>query len=225
MRVLCLNCNRGSSRISGEILEKNADIILLQEWISHKTDQSAIAQDLLNSLGEISSTRYLVTASKQKHITLHKSDRILITQHDSSILINTYFPAGKTTERNEHFQKLSSIIDNLNLTPMLIAGDFNLAPRKKDGWYGNTYSDFTKKSERENFLKFLRKYELYDLGMELDWAPTLERDINGKCSRFRCDLFLLKEDLLELSKMSYDHKFRTQKGLSDHSALLVELEL
>ena len=56
MRVLCLNCNRGSSRISGEILEKNADIILLQEWISHKTDQSAIAQDLLNSLGEISST-------------------------------------------------------------------------------------------------------------------------------------------------------------------------
>ena len=87
MRVLCLNCNRGSSRISGEILEKNADIILLQEWISHKTDQSAIAQDLLNSLGEISSTRYLVTASKQKHITLHKSDRILITsnQHRSQI--------------------------------------------------------------------------------------------------------------------------------------------
>ena len=135
------------------------------------------------------------------------------------------FPAGKTTERNEHFQKLSSIIDNLNLTPMLIAGDFNLAPRKEDGWYGNTYSNFTKKSERENFLRFLRKYELYDLGVELDWAPTLERDINGKSSRFRCDLFLLKEDLLELSKMRYDHKFRTQKGLSDHSALLVELEL
>ena len=47
---------------------------------------------------------------------------------------------------------------------MLIAGDFNLAPREEDGWYGNTYSDFTKESERKNFLKFLRKYELYDLG-------------------------------------------------------------
>ena len=225
MRVLCLNCNRGSSRISGELLEKNADIILLQEWISHKTDQSVIAQDLLKTLGEISSTRYLVTASKEKHVTLHKSDRILITQHDSSIVINTYFPAGKTAERNEHLLKLSTVIDNLNLIPGLIAGDFNLAPRKKDGWYGDAYSNFTKKSERENFQNLLEKHDLHDLGLQIDWAPTFEREVRGKSSRFRCDLFLLKSDFLETSRMFYDHKFRTQNGMSDHSALILELEL
>jgi len=211
MRVLCLNSNRGSSRISGELVGKNADILLLQEWISHKTDQSAIAQDLLKVLGEISSTRYLVTASKEKHVLLHKSDRILITQHDTSIIINTYFPAGKTAERNQHLLKLSTVIDNLNLTPMLIAGD--------------AYSNFTKKSERENFHNFLEKHDLHDLGLQIDWAPTFEREIKGKSSRFRCDLFLLRTDCLEVSRMFYDHKFRTQNGMSDHSALILELEL
>jgi len=224
MRVLCLNCNRASSRLSDDLKGKNADIILLQEWISHKTDQSKIAKDLLKDLGEISSTRYLVTASKINHEILYKSDRILITRHETSIIINTYFPAGKTIERNDHLHKLTSVIEDLNLTPMLVAGDFNLAPRIEDGWYGDGHSNFTKKSERVNLQNLLTKHDLQDLGLQIDWAPTFEREIKGKSSRFRCDLFLLRSDHQDVSRMFYDHKFRTQKGMSDHSALILELE-
>lgn len=225
MRVFSLNCNRASERLSGDILQKNADIVLLQEWISHKKDQSDVALDLLKDLGEISSTRYLVTASKQSHIILHKSDRIMITQHDDSVIINTYFPAGKTSERIDHMQNLSMIIQDLDLNPMLIAGDFNLAPRLEDGWYGDNHSNFTKKSERVNFQNLLTNYDLHDLGSKIDWAPTFERQVKGKSSRFRCDLFLVKSEFMGSSRLSYDHKFRTQEAMSDHSALILEMDL
>jgi exonuclease III len=225
MRVLCLNCNRASKRLSDELQQKNADIVLLQEWISHKKDQSDVALDLLKDLGEISSTRYLVTASKQSHIILHKSDRIMITQHDDSVIINTYFPAGKTSERIDHMQNLSMIIQDLDLNPMLIAGDFNLAPRLEDGWYGDNHSNFTKISERVNFQNLLTNYDLHDLGSKIDWAPTFERQVKGKSSRFRCDLFLVKSEFMGSSRLSYDHKFRTQEAMSDHSALILEMDL
>jgi endonuclease/exonuclease/phosphatase family metal-dependent hydrolase len=225
MRVLCLNCNRASKRLSDELQQRNADIVLLQEWISHKKDQSDVAQDLLKNLGEISSTRYLVTASNQSHILLHKSDRILITLHDDSVIINTYFPAGKTNERIDHMQNLSMIIKDLDLNPVLIAGDFNLAPRLEDGWYGDDYSNFTKKSERISFQNLLTNHDLNDVGSEIEWAPTFERQIKGKSSRFRCDIFLVKSELMGSSRLSYDHKFRTQDAMSDHSALILELDL
>ena len=41
-------------------------------------DQSDEAQSIVHSLGCVSSTRYLVTASNQDHIVLHKSERILV---------------------------------------------------------------------------------------------------------------------------------------------------
>lgn len=225
MRVLCLNCNRASQRLSAEIQKNNADIVLLQEWISHKTDQSELAMELLPGLGMISATRYLVTSSKENHIILHKSDRILVTKHDNSIVINTYFPAGKTSERNEHMNKLMLIMGNLGSQPLMIAGDFNLAPRLEDGWYGDNYSTFTKKSERVLFQNILTKFDLYDVGSGIEWAPTFERQIKGKRSRFRCDLFLVRSEFKESLELTYHHNFRTHEGMSDHSALFLELDL
>jgi hypothetical protein len=66
---------------------------------------------------------------------------------------------------------------------------------------------------------------LHDLGSKIVWAPTFERQIKGKSSRFRCDLFLVNSQLITDSRLSYDHSFRTQKGKSDHSALLLELNI
>ena len=115
MRVLCLNCNRALKRLYGEIMQKNPDIVLLQEWISHKKDRSDEAKAIVQSLGCVSSTRYLVTASNQDHIILHESERILVTQHDDIVVINTYFPAGKTRDRIEHMENLSKIIQDFGI--------------------------------------------------------------------------------------------------------------
>ena len=155
MRVLCFNCNRALKRLYGEIMQKNPDIVLLQEWISHKKDRSDEAQAIVQTLGCVSSTRYLVTASNQDHIILHESERILVTQHDDIVVINTYFPAGKTRDRIEHMENLSKIIQDFEINSMLIAGDFNLAPQLEDGWYGDDFSNFTKKAERICFQKLL----------------------------------------------------------------------
>ena len=225
MRVLCLNCNRRSERLSDNILQKNADIVLLQEWISHKKDQSSVAKQTLKKLGNISSTRYLVTSSNKDHTVLYNDDRILISQHNKQVIVNTYFPAGKTSDRIFHMEKLSKVIQELNLEPTLIAGDFNLAPRLEDGWYGDEYSNFTKRAERIKFQELLTVHQLSDMGSSKEWAPTFERQIRGRSSRFRCDLFLLRSDLLKQAELSYDHKFRTEEGYSDHSALILELEL
>ena len=225
MRVLCLNCNRASKRLYDYIMQKNPDIVLLQEWISHKKDRSDEAQSIVHSLGCVSSTRYLVTASNQDHIILHKSERILVTQHDDIVVINTYFPAGKTRDRIEHMENLSKIIQDFGINSMLIAGDFNLAPQLEDGWYGDDLSNFTKKAERICFHKLLTDFDLHDMGTEIEWAPTFERQIKGKSSRFRCDLFLVSSELISSSRLSYDHSFRTQEGMSDHSALLLELNI
>ena len=225
MRVLCLNCNRALKRLYGEIMQKTPDIVLLQEWISHKKDRSDEAKAIVQSLGCVSSTRYLVTASNQDHIILHKSERILVTQHDDIVVINTYFPAGKTRDRIEHMENLSKIIQNFGINSMLIAGDFNLAPQLEDGWYGDDFSNFTKKAERICFQKLLTDFDLHDMGTEIEWAPTFERQIKGKSSRFRCDLFLVSSELISSSRLSYDHSFRTQEGMSDHSALLLELSI
>ena len=225
MRVLCLNCNRASKRLYDDIMQRNPDILLLQEWISHKKDRSDEAQSIVHSLGCVSSTRYLVTASNQDHIILHKSERILVTQHDDIVVINTYFPAGKTRDRIEHMEYLSKIIQDFGINSMLIAGDFNLAPQLEDGWYGDDFSNFTKKAERICFHKLLTDFDLHDMGTEIEWAPTFERQIKGKSSRFRCDLFLVSSELISSSRLSYDHSFRTQEGMSDHSALLLELSI
>ena len=158
MRVLCLNCNRASKRLYDDIIQKNPDIVLLQEWISHTKDRSDEAKSIVHNLGCVSSTRYLVTASNHDHIILHKSERILVSQHDDIVVINTYFPAGKTRDRIEHMENLSKIIQDFEINSMLLAGDFNLAPQLEDGWYGDDFSNFTKKAERICFQKF-RKTE------------------------------------------------------------------
>ena len=120
-------------------------------------------------------------------------------------------------------ENLSKSIQDFGRNSMLIAGDFNLAPQLEDGWYGDDFSNFTIKAERICFHKLLTDFDLHDIGTEIEWAPTFERQIKGKSSRFRCDLFLINSQLIADSRLSYDHGFRTQAGKSDHSALLLEL--
>jgi len=224
MRVLSLNCNRNSSRILNEISNQNADVFLLQEWVSHKTDQSGRVSEILDGLGHLTATRYLVTGSKEKHEILHISERILITQHKLFVMVNTYFPAGKTSDRNMHFEELNTVIEELDLPPTIIAGDFNLAPKERDGWFGSEFSKFTKNSERVNFNNLLDVHGLTDIGDNLEWSPTFERLIKGKSSRFRCDLILIQNNIVANSKMWYEHKFRIEKKMSDHSALILEVD-
>ena len=47
----------------------------------------------------------------------------------------------------------------------------------------------------------------------------------GKLNSFRCDLALVKSNELNSWNLKYDHDYRKKKGMSDHSALILEYEV
>ena len=220
MRIVSLNTNRSAKRIFEHIRGLDPDIILLQEWADHRKDRSEAAVDSFP--GQIvSATRYLATVARGGFETIHSEDRVLITRHEDTIVVNTYVPAsGPGRARREHLEHLGDILSTSELNPDIIAGDFNLAPRLEDGWHGNNYSKYTTAGERSALAEILESYGLTDMGSKMQWEATFERMNRGKMTSFRCDLALVGGENWELT---YEHKFRNEKGLSDHSALILDM--
>ena len=100
-----------------------------------------------------------------------------------------------------------------------------MAPQPKDGWYGDDHSKFTSKSERRIFENLLEEQRIEDLGSKIDWEATFEKMNRGKLNSFRCDLALVKSNELTSWNLKYDHDYRKKKGMSDHSALILEYEV
>jgi exonuclease III len=224
MRIFCLNANRSSVRLKTEMLAEEPEILLLQEWADHRTDRSNEAEAAFSEFTFVSATRYLLTTSKTPAEVLHSEERILITKHEEGIVVNPYSPAEKGKANREHLERLDSLISTLDDNPILIAGDFNMAPRPEDGWYGRNHSDFTTKRVRAAFVNMMDNHSLFDLGAHIRWEATFERMNKGKITSFRCDLALVREDDAQIWGLTYNHDFRRNKGMSDHSALNLELE-
>ncbi len=224
MRILCLNANRSAARLSGHAAGHEADIVVLQEWADHREDRSATASEALGGLGSVEATRYLATASADDMAVAHSSDRVLVTRHPQGMVVNTYLPSdGRAGSRAEHLKGLSELLSSLGERPVVVAGDFNMAPRPEDGWYGRNHSKYTKEVERAALQALLGEHGLTDLGAGQRWEATFERMNRGKLTSFRCDLALVRqEDSTEWS-LAYDHRYRLDDGMSDHSALVLDI--
>ncbi|MFD3553871.1 methyltransferase domain-containing protein [Streptomyces goshikiensis] len=113
--------------------------------------------------------------------------------------------------------------------PLLICGDFNLAPRPQDGLYDGEVSGFTADTERKALQHLLRSAWLVDTTSpdgEDEAKFTFERLFTGKLSRFRCDLALLSDHLAAGVSVTTRDEVRTGPGaFTDHSALLIDLPL
>ncbi|MFF3087619.1 methyltransferase domain-containing protein [Streptomyces nojiriensis] len=112
--------------------------------------------------------------------------------------------------------------------PLLICGDFNLAPRPQDGLYDGEVSGFTADTERQALQYLLRSARLVDTtgtdGQEAEF--TFERLFTCKLSRFRCDLALLSDHLAAGVPVAARHEVRTgPQAFTDHSAILLNLPL
>ncbi|MGH3755944.1 MAG: methyltransferase domain-containing protein, partial [Pseudonocardiaceae bacterium] len=109
--------------------------------------------------------------------------------------------------------------------PVLVAGDFNLAPRPEDGRCDGLPSSFNSDVDRIPFIELLARTGLVDCTAEP--APvqySLWRMVGGKVSEFRCDLVLLADCLRPSVRVAYDTSVRaSQAGFTDHSALLIDL--
>ena len=111
--------------------------------------------------------------------------------------------------------------------PVVVLGDFNLAPRPQDSRYEEGAGASTGADERRAFEALQSTFGLVDVTAVNGTDPefTFERLIDGKMSRSRSDLALLPRDLdPDWARVVYDHNVRRGVGaFTDHSAILVDL--
>jgi Methyltransferase domain len=136
---------------------------------------------------------------------------------------NVYLDARSSTRRTAQLQELGRLVAGEAL-PVVLAGDFNLAPRLGDGLWEGVPSGFTAPSERLAFEELL---ELGGLADVLATSPpefTFERTMRGARSRFRCDVALITATTRDDVHATYEHETRTMTpSISDHSAILIDI--
>jgi exonuclease III len=135
---------------------------------------------------------------------------------------HVYLSPHSSKERREFLIALSPRIPSEDTA--IVLGDFNLAPRRQDGLFGDKSSSFTERSEREAFEALLESSGLVD-PTATDGEPdfTFERWQLGKQIRFRCDLSLVSVSIRSRATVTYDHSVRAHNGFTDHSALIVDI--
>lgn len=111
--------------------------------------------------------------------------------------------------------------------PIVVLGDFNLAPRPADQRFGAGAGTSTGADERRALSTVMDALGLAD-GTAMNGAEpefTFERVYDGKLSRSRSDLALVPKGLdSDWLRVTYDHDVRLGPGaFTDHSAILVDL--
>ncbi|KMO96015.1 methyltransferase domain-containing protein [Streptomyces roseus] len=137
--------------------------------------------------------------------------------------LDAYTSAARTTQLGE----LATLTAAEGGRPLLICGDFNLAPRPQDGLYDGEVSGFTADTERKALQHLLQTAWLVDTtSKDTEAEFTFERLFTGKLSRFRCDLALLSDHLAAGVPVVARHEVRTgPEAFTDHSAILLDLPL
>ncbi|MFC9797666.1 methyltransferase domain-containing protein [Streptomyces sp. NPDC057695] len=140
------------------------------------------------------------------------------------LILHVHLDAYSSSSRTAQLSELAAMAAAEAGRPLLVCGDFNLAPRPQDGLFGEQASTFTTGVERQTFRHLIEDSQLFDTTAEETLAFTLERVYAGKPSRFRCDLALLSDHLTATVSVTPDASVRTgPQAFTDHSALLIDV--
>jgi exodeoxyribonuclease III len=152
---------------------------------------------------------------------------------------SVYVPAGPTREECDDSGKLAFLEAVANQAcrdhyhPLLIAGDFNVAPSDRDvyepTWLEDSYH--TAAAEREDLRRILREGELVDVYRHLhpdEHGYTCWDQRDGHYARdygLRIDLALASTRLAEhVVRCEVKHAYRQGRRPSNHAPLELELE-
>ncbi|HST56244.1 MAG TPA: exodeoxyribonuclease III [Solirubrobacteraceae bacterium] len=150
-----------------------------------------------------------------------------------------YVPAGPSGEELDDAAKLQFLeavahqAYDEHSHPLLIAGDFNVAPTDQDvyepRWFENSYH--TARAEREDLREILEDGELVDVYRVLhpdDRGYTCWDQREGHYARdlgMRIDLFLASESLAEhVVRCEVNHEYRQGFRPSNHAPLEITLD-
>ncbi|MEU8445511.1 methyltransferase domain-containing protein [Streptomyces microflavus] len=142
------------------------------------------------------------------------------------VVLQVHLDPYTSASRAAQLAELAAMATAEKGRPLLVCGDFNLAPRPADGLFGEETSTFTTKAERQALQQLTRAASLVDTTADEGPVFTFERVFNGKPSRFRCDLALLSDYLTATTSVIADASTRNgPAAFTDHSALLIDLPL
>jgi hypothetical protein len=141
------------------------------------------------------------------------------------MVLNVYLDAYTTAARSLQLSQLSAIAVAEAGRPMVVAGDFNLAPRPSDGQADGRPSSFNNETDRVPFRHLLESAHLTDTTAKSPSPEfTVIRHLSGKTIEFRCDLALTSAHLTPAPAVTYDHGTRDgDHSFTDHSAILIDM--
>jgi endonuclease/exonuclease/phosphatase family metal-dependent hydrolase len=141
------------------------------------------------------------------------------------VLYNTYLSAYEQEDRAEQIKIISEVLRKEEDRPILLIGDFNIAPRPEDGISNGRPSNFNSATDREPLEFMIEEIHLEDLAVRAekkDW--TIERTVRGKLIQFRCDLALASDYISNELPITQDNSVRHgPEEFTDHSALIIDL--
>jgi exonuclease III len=230
MRLLSVNGNKRLflSRYHTAVLawlgEIGADVVTVQEpWVNRPAKWWNLqGYSLVGASDDV-----LVWAKANVAATVEQVADHRVTVNAGGYEIHAvHLDPYKSARRREQLTDLR-VSSGSTGKPVVIVGDFNLAPRAQDGRFGDGPSTATNAGERQAFDDLLDALALIDATAVNGSEPefTFERLYEGQLFRGRCDLALLPVEFApDWAQAFYDHQVRTgEDGFTDHSAIIVDL--
>ena len=224
MKIVSLNIRHGGGKRIRNILnylEKyDSEIIVVTEYRNNENGDLLITY--LQKQG-YSFEKYngdekentVCIFSKLKFNNIHRLENhknIVGIEINNIEIYGVYFP--QKNEKINTYQKLKELIDKNTKT--LIIGDFNTGISEYDT--SNNSKFYCESEFKELSQNILRDSYRHKHGLEREYTWN-----SNSGNEFRIDHCLVSENILDKVNTSYEHSTRNE--ISDHSAMIVELDI
>lgn len=206
------------------ISERSVDLLLLQESTAggrRLPDTAFQGMKPLMISGDLS--MFAKRKADEVRLLVDHPRWVICSWRDIRI-VNVHLSPYSSSQRRTELAQLAS---TLRAGKLLLGGDFNITPNREDAEYAGGESNWSPPAEKLRFAEFLQELKLTDiLTFARGGGYTVERRINGREARFRCDMLLASRSQEAQLKASYVHETRLGPlAFTDHSAIQAKLEI
>lgn len=230
MKVVSLNANKrlGNAAVRGRftrwVQDLDASMLVIQEpWARRRATPVPI--EGYEQLGGNDNVFSWVRSGLRRPSVIMADECIQRVELGYATMYGCYLDAYTPHARAAQLQTIRNEAVGEQDRPLLIVGDFNLAPTPEDGLSNGRPSQFNNEIDRTPFRELLESADLVDMTSTPGANEfTIVRKTRDATSEFRCDLALVSSYFAPQVDARYEHATRLGSlNISDHSAILLEL--